>query len=466
MADVSIETREAVERALLSLTKWSASLTWDEVPEDVKRRAALILLDDFGALVAARSEPELIAFRKQIAAYSGKPEATVFDGGACRLDRYSAALSNGTAADWCELDGGYRPVVCHAALYCISALLAEAEARDSPLRDLLLALIVGYETVARIARCFTFPGLVLHPHGGLATVGAAAAVAKLRGIDAESAAAAITTGATLVLPGPFGHAVEGALIRNVWPGLCAQNGIRAVDWVEIGIQGGPYSLTDVFAAIMGAESAPEELCRALGQHWAIRDAYHKMHACCQYGHSTVEAVLAALQGVGTITPDMIERISVETHWKARKLDNPRPATTLAAKFSIQHIAAATLVYGHAGAAAFHADTLTRPDLDRLRHRVEIAPFEPELEWPNDRPSRVRITLTDGRVLSGECLSAPGGADRPFTEDEIATKVRANVLDAYPGAAEVISRTLALEPALLRIGWAKIAASIVGCDTSS
>jgi len=251
-----------------------------------------------------------------------KPEATVFDGGACRLDRYSAALSNGTAADWCELDGGYRPVVCHAALYCISALLAEAEARDSPLRDLLLALIVGYETVARIARCFTFPGLVLHPHGGLATVGAAAAVAKLRGIDAESAAAAITTGATLVLPGPFGHAVEGALIRNVWPGLCAQNGIRAVDWVEIGIQGGPYSLTDVFAAIMGAESAPEELCRDLGQHWAIRDAYHKMHACCQYGHSTVEAVLAALQGVGTITPDMIERISVETHWKARKLDNP------------------------------------------------------------------------------------------------------------------------------------------------
>src|SRR5690606_42147756 len=101
---------------------------------------------------------------------------------------------------------------------------------------------------------------------------------------------------------------------------------------------------------------------------------------------------------------------------------------------------------------------------RLRHRVEIAPFEPELEWPNDRPSRVRITLSDGRVLSGECLSAPGGADRPFTEDEIATKVRANVLEAYPSASEVITRMLALEPTLLRTGWARLAAAIVGRDT--
>ena len=117
-------------------------------------------------------------------------------------------------ADWAELDGGYRAVVCHAALYCIPALLAEAEATGARLRDLLLALVVGYEVVARTAHAFSFPGLVLHPHGGLATVGAAAAVAKLRGMDAETSAKAIATAATLCLPGPFNHAVSGALIRN------------------------------------------------------------------------------------------------------------------------------------------------------------------------------------------------------------------------------------------------------------
>src|SRR3712207_8642033 len=53
------------------------------------------------------------------------------------------------SADWAELDGGYRPVVCHAALYCIPALLAEAEATGARLRDLLLALVAGYEVVDR-----------------------------------------------------------------------------------------------------------------------------------------------------------------------------------------------------------------------------------------------------------------------------------------------------------------------------
>ena len=458
MPDVPTESQKDIANSITALTQWSASLTWDSVPEDVRRRAALILLDDLSAIVAARNEPELIELRTRIARYSGPAEATVLDGGTLRVDRYSAALSNGTAADWCELDGGYRPVVCHAALYCLSALLAEGEATDKPLEDMILSLIVGYETVARVATCFTFPGLVLHPHGGLATVGAAAAIAKLRGLDAERAAAAINTAATLVLPGPFGHAVDGALIRNVWPGLCAQNGIRAVDWVDIGIQGGQDSLGDVYVAIMGAGAAPEALCAGLGQDWAMRDAYHKMHACCQYGHATVEAILAGMNGAGEIALDTVERIAVATHWKARKLDNPRPATTLAAKFSIQHIAAATLAYGHAGAEAFHASTLTRLDLDRLRHRVAIEAFEPELAWPNDRPSRVTITLSDGRALTGDCMSARGGADRPFTKEEILAKVIEIAGEAYPKGPGVFQRVLALDPSLLQSGWAQVVKS--------
>lgn len=132
-------------------------------------------------MVAARHEPELIALRNGVAQSAGPAEATVFDGSNRQLDRYSAALSNGTAADWCELDGGYRPAICHAALYCLPALMAEAEATGASLREMLLALVVGYEIVARFARAFVFPVLVLHPHGGLATIGAAAAVAKLRG---------------------------------------------------------------------------------------------------------------------------------------------------------------------------------------------------------------------------------------------------------------------------------------------
>lgn len=446
---------DAIPPALARLTEWSADLRWEDVPLRVRHRAALVFLDDFAAMVAAREEPELIALRRQIEAHAGPGEATVFDGGARQVDRYSAALANGAAANWCELDGGFRPVVCHAALYCIPAILAEAEATAKRLDEMLLALLAGYETVARIASGFAFPTLRLHPHGGLATIGAAAAVARLRGLDAEEAAAAVGSAATMVLPGPFGHAVDGALIRNVWPGICAQNGIRAVDWALIGITGTPASLSEVLVDILNARSTPDALTRDLGAEWTIDKGYHKMHACCQYGHSTVEAMLEALRETGPLPAGIVRAIRVETHEKGRKLDNPKPATTLAAKFSTQHIAAATALYGHAGAGAFHADTLTDPDVMRLRGLVSIAAFEPEMPPPNDRPARVTITLEDGRSLTGECLSARGGEDRPFSPEEIVAKARDNLEGAYPGAAAILAPVPAGEVNIPAQDWAGI-----------
>lgn len=425
---------------LRKLTTWTSALRASDVPDEIRRRAALIFWDDFAAMLAARSEPELQELRAKISESAGRAEATVFDGENDRVDRYSAALGNGSAADWCELDGGFRPVVCHAALYVLPALLAEAEATDARMDDVLTALLVGYEIVARVAKAFTFPALNLHPHGGLATIGAAAGVAHLRGHDAELSAQAISTAATMVLPGPFSHAIEGALIRNLWPGHCAQNGLRAVDWAEIGITGTPSSLRNVLCDIMGAEVAPERLSVGLGREWAVTDGYHKMHACCQYGHSTVEAITEAV-GDRRLAAEDIHEIRVETHEKGRKLDNPSPETTLAAKFSIQHIAAATLATGRADADAFHASSLTDPDIAILREKVVIAPYEPEMPPPNDRPAKVTIMLSDGTRLSGECLSARGGHDRPFSYAEIVEKGRLNIAAAYPNAPTQIEPLL-------------------------
>ena len=429
---------ETTADSLAAFCDWASGVRWDDLPADLPARAGLILLDDFASLVAARNEPELVALRAGLARASGPAEAMLHDGSGARMDRFSAALANGAGSDWCELDGGYRLAVCHAAIYCIPALLAEAEATGANLRDTLLALIVGYDCVARVARTYAFPALTMHPHGGLATIGAAAAVAKLRGLSAADMAAAVNSAAALVVPGPFNHAVEGALMRNVWPGICAQNGLRAVDWVGIGITGGRHALHEVFADIFGATPTPARLTEALGEDFAMRDGYHKMHACCQYSHSMVEAMLEAVAGQ-SVAPADIRAITVATHPKGQMLDNARPATTLAAKFSMQHVAAVTLAFGHAGASAFHADTLTDPAIDRLRGLVHLVAHDTIAPWPEDRPARVSVTLAGGRVLTGECRSAQGGSDRPFARDQIIAKAVDNLAATHPRLAAQAAR---------------------------
>ncbi len=438
---------------LAALAEWSAGLDGRDVPDAVRRRIAAIFADDLAAIVAARDEPELAALVDGLVRSSGPGEASLFDGSGRRLDRYSASLANGSAADWCELDSGYRRAVCHAGIYCLPALLAEGEASGAALEDMLLALAVGYETVSRIARAFEYSELALHPHGSLAAIGAAATVAALRRRPAGLRVAAISSAATMVSPGPFGHAVEGALIRNVWPGLGASAGLRAVDWAELGIAGSEGGLHDVFASVFGGAARPEALTEGLGETWAAADGYHKLHACCQYGHAAVEASLEIAAALDRpVDPADIRAVRLDTHWRGRKLDNVHPATTLAAKFSMQHVLATVAVHGHAGAEAFHASTLSDPAIAALRERVSIRAFEPEPDWPNDRPARVAWELADGARIERTCLSARGGPDRPFSDAELRDKIAGILAAPCPGMVAVADGLLALSPALLARPW--------------
>ena len=438
-----------IATALHRLVTYTAGVEWDDLPEPVQRRAALVLSDDLGAMVAARDEPELIALQDGVAHSAGAAEATVFNGRAMRLDRYSAALANGCASDWAELDEGYRKVICHAGIYCLPALFAEGETEGHSAQDVLCALVIGYETAARVARTFTFPNLVLHPHGSLAAVGGAAALVALRRLPVNEAVGAISSAATMVLPGPYTHPIKGSLCRNVWPGIAAQTALRATDWAKLGIVGLPTALHDVYSDAFLAKANASELSDDLGEAWAISDGYHKVFACCQYGHAGIEATIRLCEQASA---DDIESIHLDTHLKARLMDNPDPDTTIAGKFSIQHIVATAAVHGGGGFEAFSAPALTDPRVAALRQKVTMAPYEPIPDWPNDRPTRVTWTLKDGRTLTEEVISARGGPDLPFSPEEIRDKIRGIVGDPYPAMAPALESLMDLDPATLVEGW--------------
>lgn len=449
---------DEVGKGLQRLMDFVARTEWSDLPDPVRRRAALVLSDDLAAIVAARDEPELRALQEGVAKSAGAPEATVFDARGTRLDRYSAALANGSASDWAELDEGYRRVICHAGIYCLPALMAEAEAEGQRNDEVLRALVLGYEVVGRVARCFTFPNLVLHPHGSLAAIGGAAALSALRRLPVDEAVGAVSSAATMVLPGPYTHPIKGSLCRNVWPGIAAQTALRATDWAHHGIKGLPSALHDVYAEAFGAAPDASQLTAGLGEDWAISDGYHKVFACCQYGHAAIEATVKLAQQAGV---DELESIHLDTHYKARLMDNTDPETTIAGKFSIQHIAATAAVHGGGGFQAFSAPSLTDPRVAALRHKVTVTPWEPVPDWPNDRPTRVTWTLRDGRTLSEEILSARGGPDLPFGPDEIRDKIADIVSDPYPKMGPVLAAVMNQDGETLGRSWADTVQEMTG-----
>lgn len=414
---------------------WARELEWADVPATARRRTVLVLADDLAAALSAVDEPQLVAVRERLmAANAGAGVASLLAPGRPRLPLLQAAMGNALAMGWNELDEGYRKAVCHAGLYVLPALLACAEAQGASTADLLRALVLGYETVTRIARTFRFPVMVIHPHALLSPVGAAAGVGFLRRLPQRELLSAICGAATMSMAGPYHHALHGILARNTWAAQAAVSGVCAVEWAQCGIGGAPSSLYEVYAKALGATGIElSALAPNDADGWGVESGYHKMNASCQYTHSAIEAVQALLaRDPALLGGEDIAAIEVQAHPLGYQLDDKSPATTLGAKFSMPHAVAAALVHGNGGVASFDAASLNDPRIQRLRDLTRLEPFGEARAWPEDRPSRVAVTRRSGQREEAVCWSAQGGPDRPFTEEALWVKVEALSKAHAPG----------------------------------
>ena len=443
------------------LMHWAAAARGLPLPEAARRRAATILADDIGAIVAGSREPQVVRAREGfVRSASSAAEATVFAQGAPRLDRYSAAGANGMAITWCELDEGFRNASCHAGAYTLPALLAESEARETTADEVLRTLALAYEVTTRFALAFPFPGFTVHPHAAFATIGAAAAASLARGHDEKTMQDAVTGAATMTFAGPFDTAVEGSLVRNGWTAAGAWIGMRAADWAEAGIAGGIDTPYDVFVGGFKTRAIPEALVEGLGTAWSVANGYHKMFACCNYAHAAVEATLDLRGRLRERKVADIEEIVVEAGPGGMALTTVEPETVLAAKFSIPHAVAATTHLGTGGAAAFTFDTLGDESIAGLRRRVRIAPYADVGPPPRDRPARVIWKFRDGGEMSAVCENPRGGADQPFDEPTLLSKLAENAGTAFPAAPKLLAGIIAGEEKLLLRPWREIISVLV------
>ncbi len=454
------DPRIASAANLQRLAEWAVAVELAHIPPAVLRKAARLLADDLAATIGARDEPEIGRFHQRVLQRQATAEATVWNGGKSRTDRISAAVANALAADWLELDEGYRPTPCHGGLYVLPALLAHAEATRMQFGDVLRALVLAYEIVTRVALTWRPRRMTMQAHGRFAAIGAAAAIGVAARLDPRALAMALGSAATLIGPGPRSHLEAGVLMRNAWPASGAWNGMMAIEWADCGITGAPTALHDVYGTVLDCETHPAELVAQLGERWAVLDGYTKVYACCQHLHSAVEAAVDLRdRHPEEASVQHIEEICVECHPLALSLADATPQTTLGAKFSMPHAVAAALVLGDGGAKAFSHQALHDPAIARLRCLVKMRPWTGPLEPPNDRPARILVSLGSGTELTGECLSARGGPDRPLPQDVWRDKMLALAVPAYPAIANVFDVLVHCDARSLARPWHEIVQEI-------
>jgi 2-methylcitrate dehydratase PrpD len=287
---------------------------------------------------------------------------------------------------------------------------------------LLAALLLGYDVAGRLAGGFT-PRPLAHQNGQVSLLAAAAAGARLRGLDALGISRAMRIATTLLLTPSYTNAVAGATTLNVAGGMSGFAAALAPELALAGFEAQEDAIEEALGQLVGSAFTPDALLDELGTRWEITRNYFRLYACCNPIHSALDRlgeVLAELRP----RPDQVERIDVATYRFASVMRNPDPPNYFASKYSLPHAAAVMVVRGNAGFAELDDSALNDPAIAALRHRVHVTE-DPAMSAvaPRLRPAQVTMILTDGRQVTRSGDSYRGDFQRPFTEAEIRAKFR-------------------------------------------
>ncbi|MDB5812115.1 MAG: prpD [Betaproteobacteria bacterium] len=404
-----------------TMAKFVATTRLEDIPQAVQLHAKRIMLDTLGVILAGSSRPEVAQLRERLAPTAGRG-ATLFARGWQQHDPRTAAFLNSTAGRAIELGEGHRFVSYQGAMQILPGVLAVGEATKGSGRDLLAALILGYDAGARLGAAMT-PRPLAHQNGQAALLGAAAAGARMRGFDAAQTSLAMRVATTLVLTPSYNNAINGATTLNVAGGMSGFTAGLVPELVLAGFTAQDDAIEEALGHLVGAGFRPERLLDELGTRWEITRNWFRLRACCNPIYAALDALEAALAELKPQPAD-IERIDVATFAFAAAMRNPQPLNYFASKYSLPHVAAALIVNGHTGFDSVNDEALVNPAIAALRQRVHVEE-DPKLsaQAPQLKPARVTLTLKDGRRATHACDTPRSDCLNPYTEAEIRTKFR-------------------------------------------
>lgn len=417
-------------------------------------------VDTVATMIAGRSEPAVqIAWRWASARQSaGHGQAHALLGQELMSSR-DAALVNGVAAH--ALDYDDVGLQGHPSAVLVSALLAEGERLGASGHDLIEAYVTGHEVWAElISRDQDLHHLKgWHPTGIFGTLGAAAAIAALRGLDADRAAHALGLAASMAagLTANFG-----SMAKPFHAGQAAAHGIDAVDLAQAGMTSAPDVL-EHSKGFLTAISADGRVNREppLGDFGLIPRLESvgltvKKYPMCFATHRVIDAAMDLIRANDVSPAQLVSAEATVGPAQASMLRNARPASGLEAKFSLQFAVAAPLVARACGLEQLEDAFVQRPDVQSIFGKLSIRtvntshPTEPTLA----QSDRLVLELSDGRRLdSGEVFFARGEASAPLSDEDLAVKFHdcARAIEEAPRTA-LLDALLALPetPSVSRI----------------
>jgi 2-methylcitrate dehydratase PrpD len=399
-------------------------LKWDALHGDEKHAAKRHFLDTLGVIIAG-SSGDLAGRAESVLAKVRAAGRIPVPGRRRRADLLDAAYIAGTAGHGIELDDGYRRGSVHPGVVTVPAIISLGYQAGISGRAALEATVIGYETVAAIARA-CHPDLRqrgFHPTGAVGVFGAAAASARLLALPAGQISNALGIAASSAA-GIFAFINGGADIKRLHAGHASREGLQAALQAQGGIEG-PANVLEVrdgfaqaFAFGRNGKAKTVELFPAAPL--SITDCYIKPYACCRHIQPAVEALIE-LMNENKLSASDVRDVKVDTYSIAAEHAHTGWQDYASAQLSFPYIMALGMKHRWIKVEHFEDKTRLDPEMVRLGGLVHVnATAEMDRLYPENRPARVSIT-TDRGTFEKQAMEALGAREVPLDDRGLANK---------------------------------------------
>ncbi len=415
----------AVTQILADFVATHPSHGWSDGVENEAHRT---LLNWIGCAIGASRHPTVEAALAAMLELAPAAQATIL-GRSERVDIGSAALLNGITSHTFDFDDTHLKTVIHPAGPVASAALALAEHIGASGRRLVDATILGIDVACRIGNMI-YPDHYdrgWHITGSTGMLGAAAACARLIGLDARKTAMALGIAASQ----PVGVREQfGTMTKPFHPGAAARVGLASALMAKHGFTASaraieaPRGLAQTFST----KCNWSEITDALGVRFEISFNTYKPFACGIVIHPAIDGCVQ-LRDAHALQAGDIERVLLRVHPLVLELTGKTaPTVGLEGKFSVYHACAAGLLFGQAGEAEFSDAIVARADVIALRDRIE-AIVDTAID---EDAADITVTRRDGRTVHLFVAHAVGSLQRPMSDADLARKFH-GLVDPVLGA---------------------------------
>lgn len=420
------------------LSRFAATLRFEDIPADVIERAQLLFMDLSGIMIRSQSIDSTLVLKEALRELGQNHGATRVLGSAERWTPQAAALLAGAAAHSLDFDDTHAPAQLHPGAAVIPAALAAAQMVGASTRELLAGIVAGYEVMIRVAL-----GVVplahsqrgYHLSGTTGVFGATAAAGNILKLTPQQMEHAFGT-ALSESAGTGQFAVNGAWTKRFHVGNAAAGGLLAAALARQGYTGATQAFEgrEGFFNVYSPEQAPEAAVQGLGTVWEVLQSGVKPYPCCRGIHAPLDAVMALharhkidITQIESVRVGMAKRSVYVVGEPQERRRNPQ--NVVDCQFSTHLCISIALKTGHMGWDDYEP-ALADADIRALMQRVDVyEDAECEALFPQAFAGVVEIRMRDGQVLREFVRVPRGEPSTMLTAGELRSKFSLLVRDA-------------------------------------